>query len=150
MTKHILVPTDGSKLSLKAAKEAASLARSLKAKVTALYVVEPWMPPILMEGQVLRGTFAENQAAYSAATEKVAQVALKKVQMAVAGDRVKCDAVSFTANKPWEGIITVAKRKKCDLVVMASHGRGVIAGALLGSVTAKVLSESKIPVLVCR
>ena len=150
MTKHILVPTDGSKLSLKAAKAAAALARALKARITAVYVVEPYMPPMLMEGQRLRGTIADDRAAFDAASQKVAQAALKKVQMAAAADRVEFDSLSVTASQPWEGILDAVKRKKCDMIVMASHGRGVIAGALLGSVTAKVLSGSKTPVLVCR
>ena len=149
MTRHILVPTDGSKLSLKAAKEAAALARALKARITAVYVIEPYMPPMMMDGQLMRGTLGDDQAAFDTASRKVAQAALKKVQMAAA-DRVKCDSVSITASQPWEGILEAVKRKKCDMIVMASHGRGVIAGVLLGSVTAKVLSSSKTPVLVCR
>ena len=150
MTKHILVPTDGSKLSLKAAKAAATLARSLKARITAVYVVEPYMPPMLSEGTVFRGTLADDQAAFDAAAQKVAQAALKKVQTAATAQRVKCDSVSITASQPWEGILAATKQKKCDMIVMGSHGRGVVAGVLLGSVTAKILSHSKTPVLVCR
>jgi nucleotide-binding universal stress UspA family protein len=150
MTRHILVPTDGSKLSLKAAKEAAALARALKARITAVYVIEPYMPPMMMEGQLMRGTLGDDQAAFDTAAQKVAQAALKKVQMAAAAGNVKCDSVSITASQPWEGILKAVKQKKCDMIVMASHGRGVIAGVLLGSVTAKVLSSSKTPVLVCR
>jgi len=150
MTKHILVPTDGSKLSLKAAKAAATLARALKARITAVYVIEPYMPPMLMEGDRFRGNLDDDRAAFEAATQKAAQAALKKVQMAAAAGRVQCDSVSIIASRPWEGILQAVKRKKCDMIVMASHGRGVIAGALLGSVTAKVLSGSKTPVLVCR
>ena len=56
----------------------------------------------------------------------------------------------LTADNPWEGVIRAAKAKKCDLIVMASHGRHGLAGLLLGSETAKVLTHSKIPVLVCR
>jgi nucleotide-binding universal stress UspA family protein len=150
MTRHILVPTDGSKLSLKAAKQAAALARVLKARITAVYVIEPYMPPMMTDGQLMRGTIADDQDAFNEAAQKVAQSALKKVQMAAAADRVKCDSISVTASQPWEGILKAVKQKKCDMIVMASHGRGVIAGMLLGSVTAKILSSSKTPVLVCR
>jgi nucleotide-binding universal stress UspA family protein len=51
---------------------------------------------------------------------------------------------------PWEAIIRTAGARKCDLIVMASHGRRGLAGLLLGSETQKVLTHSKIPVLVCR
>jgi nucleotide-binding universal stress UspA family protein len=147
--KHILVPTDGSKLSLKAAKEAAVLARALKAKITAVYVTEPWMPQMLGEGAMMRGPLDADLAAYNAAVEKTAQAALAKVKAAAAAGKVKCDTVT-TSDSAWEGILKVAKRKGCDLIVMGSRGHGVIKGALLGSVTARVLSNSKTPVLVCR
>ena len=150
MYKHILVPTDGSKLSLKAAKEAATLARTLKAKITAVFVIEPYMPPMEMEGGVFHGSLARHQNSYRASSTKVANAALKKVQHAAAASRVPFEAISTTDSQPWEGILRTAKSKKCDVIVMASHGRGVIAGAILGSETAKVLANSKTPVLVCR
>jgi nucleotide-binding universal stress UspA family protein len=150
MYKHILVPTDGSRLSLKAAKEAASLARSLKAKITAVYVVEPYMPPLMVEGATLRGSITQDQAVYRAAATKLANVALKKVRDTAAAVKVRCEMVSTVDSQPWEGILKTARAKKCDVIVMGSHGRGVLAGALLGSETNKVLAHSKTPVLVCR
>jgi nucleotide-binding universal stress UspA family protein len=150
MYKHILVPTDGSRLSLKAAKEAASLARSLKAKITAVYVVEPYMPPLLVEGSTVRGSLSDDQAVYRAASTKLANVALRKVRDTAAAEKVPCETVSTVDSQPWEGILKTARAKKCDMIVMGSHGRGVLAGALLGSETNKVLAHSKTPVLVCR
>ena len=149
MYKHILVPTDGSRLSLRAAKEAATLARSLKAKITAVYVMEPYMPPLMSEGASVR-SFARDQAAYRASATRMANAALKKVREAAAAQDISCEAISTTDSRPWEGILKTAKAKKCDVIVMASHGRGVLAGALLGSETTKVLSNSKTPVLVYR
>jgi nucleotide-binding universal stress UspA family protein len=148
MYRHILVPTDGSKLSLKAAKEAASLARTLKARITAVYVVEPFMPPLLVEGAMIRGPVTDEQ--YRDATTKIANEALAKVRKAAAAEKVACEVVSTIGAQPWEGILKTAKAKKCDVIVMASHGRGVIAGAILGSETTQVLARSKTPVLVCR
>jgi nucleotide-binding universal stress UspA family protein len=150
MYKHILVPTDGSTLSLKAAKEAASLARSLKAKITAVYVVEPYMPPLMVEGSTYRNSLTQDQAVYRAAATKLANSALKKVRETATAAKVACETVSTTDSQPWEGILKTAKAKKCDVIVMGSHGRGMIAGALLGSETNKVLAHSKTPVLVCR
>ena len=48
------------------------------------------------------------------------------------------------------GIIRAAQGRKCDVIVMGSHGRGGLAGILLGNETHKVLTHSKKPVLVCR
>lgn len=150
MYKHILVPTDGSRLSLKAAREAATLAKSLKARITAVYVSEPYMPPLLAEGASMARSIGEDQASYKAAVAKAAGAALRKVQDAAEGARVAFEGVATEGSQPWQGILKTAKQKKCDVIVMASHGRGVIAGALLGSETAKVLSNSRTPVLVCR
>jgi nucleotide-binding universal stress UspA family protein len=63
---------------------------------------------------------------------------------------VKCDAVTVAGDIPYEIIIEQAKKAKCDLIVMASHGRRGLQGILLGSETQKVLTHSKISVLVCR
>ena len=63
---------------------------------------------------------------------------------------MKCDTVFVTAEEPWDAIVKTAHSKKCDLIVMASHGRRGLAGVLLGSETTKVLTHSKTPVLVCR
>src|SRR3982751_3657488 len=143
MYKRILVPTDGSKLSLKAAREAAILARSLKARITAVYVTEPYMPPLMNEGMTLNRSLTAAQANYKAATARTAATALKKVQKEADGAKVAFEAVAMEGSEPWEGILKTAKQKKCDVIVMASHGRGSLAGALLGSETTKVLSNSK-------
>ena len=145
--KHILVPTDGSPLSLKAAKQAASLAKDLDARVTAVYVMRPWMPPTAEESAVV-ASFAYTEAAYRKRSEAQADKALAKVAKA-AGTKVKCEKLRVNALQPWEGIVNTAKAAKCDLIVMASHGRSGIAAVVLGSVTTKVLTPTKIPVLVC-
>ena len=150
MYKNILVPTDGSKLSLKAAREAAVLAKSLKARITAVYVTEPYMPPMMSEGMTMNRSLTDDQAIYKAAIARTAATALKKVQKEAVGAKVAFEGVATEGSEPWEGILKTAKQKKCDVIVMASHGRGSLAGALLGSETTKVLSNSKTPVLVCR
>jgi nucleotide-binding universal stress UspA family protein len=145
--KHILVPTDGSTLSLKAAKAAAALARDLGARITAVYVTAPYMPTLNAEGALIVN-HGFDQRAYNAATEKHAAAALGKI--AAAAGKVKCAQVHVSFPSPWQGIIGAAKKNKCDLIVMASHGRRGLAGLLLGSETLKVLTHSKTPVLVCR
>lgn len=149
MYKHILVPTDGSKLSLKAVKEAAGLARSCKAKVTAVFVIEPYMPRASDESLMPVG-LARDQEVYRKAAEKAATDGLLKAEKGFAAAKVACKAEFITDPSPWHGILDMAKRRKCDLIVMASHGRGGFVSVLLGSETHKVLAHSKIPVLVCR
>ena len=149
MYTHILVPTDGSPLSLKAAKEASKLAKNLNAKITAVFVTEPWTPPITGE-TVKPRQLDELQAAYRKSTHAAAETALGKVEATAAAAKVACDKVHVQDYHPWDGIIKAANKGKCDLIVMASHGRKGIAGLLLGSETVKVLTHSKTPVLVCR
>jgi nucleotide-binding universal stress UspA family protein len=146
MYKHILVPTDGSPLSLKAARAAAKLAAKLKAKITALYVIAPYMPRYNSEDIVYRAAYTMRE--YEKGMAKTADKALARVVATANG--TACATVSKVHDHPWEAIIDVAKSRKCDLIVMASHGRRGIAGLLIGSETQKVLTHSKTPVLVCR
>jgi len=149
MYRHILVPTDGSALSLKAAREAARLAKDTNAKVTAFYAIEPYYPPPASEGAIIYPEIF-SEAEYRKRTEKAAGAALGKVEAQVRASGVKAETRFVTAAAPWKAIIDEARKGKCDLIVMASHGRGGLASALLGSETLKVLTHSKTPVLVCR
>lgn len=148
MYKHILVATDGSKLSLKAVKTAAKLAASLDARLSGLYVMPEYMTPIYGEAalylpEATPGKFRE-------AVEADAQVALAAVAKAADEADIASGSFKVTDSQPWSAIIKTAHSKKCDLIVMASHGRRGLAGFVLGSETTKVLTHSKIPVLVCR
>ena len=148
MYRHILVPTDGSKLSAKAAKAAVGIARATGAKITAFHLIAPYMPPA---GDAMMyyvdGLSVED---YDKASKALAERALSEVAKAALAAGVPCATLSKSAPQPWAAIIAVARSKKCDLIVMASHGRRGIAGLILGSETAKVLTHSKTPVLVCR
>jgi nucleotide-binding universal stress UspA family protein len=149
MFKHILVPIDGTTLSLKAARAAMALARKHAAKVTALHVIPRWTPPMGSDGVVYYpDSFSPQE--YKKLTEAEAKRALAKVEALARRARVRCDTLFVTQDAPWEAIVTVARRRKCDLVAMASHGRRGIAGLLLGSETMKVLTHSRVPVLVLR
>jgi nucleotide-binding universal stress UspA family protein len=144
--KSILVPTDGSKLSLKAAREAAALAKSLKAKLTAVYVMPQWMPPMLVDGTGLPAE-AFDERAFLESTEATARTALEKVEAAANAEDVKIESVALRDDEPWKGIVKAAR--KCDLIVMASHGRTGLEAVILGSETRKVLAHATKPVLVC-
>jgi nucleotide-binding universal stress UspA family protein len=149
MYRHILVPTDGSPLSLKAAKTAASLAKELKAKITAIYVIQPYTPPSTGDGMVLYPESFSTER-YKVESERIAVHALDKVKAEAQSASVDCETAFVTRAHPWQAIIDMAKGEHCDLIVMASHGRKGIEGLLMGSETTKVLTHSATPVLVCR
>ncbi|QJR14236.1 universal stress protein [Usitatibacter palustris] len=148
MYKHILVPTDGSPLSLKAAKEAAALGKALKAKITAVYVSVPWMPP-MHEDAYING-MSKVRAAYDKNAKANAAKALGKVKTIAKAASIACEELHVQGDQPWKSILAAVKARKCDVIVMASHGRGGVASLLLGSETHKILAHSKTPVVVCR
>ncbi len=147
MFKHILVPTDGSKLSLKALDLAAGLANSSGAKVSVLYVAPTFPTMIGGDGYMVTPmSVKEWDVSIAKTTARVRDVIEKRA-------KAKSVAVQFLSaanDQPHVAIIDTAKRKKCDLVVMASHGRKGLSAFLLGSETTKVLTHCKLPVLVCR
>jgi len=146
MFKHILVPTDGSKLSAKAVKMAVQLAKSSGASLTGVYVAAPYFPP--MYGDAIVAMPAINAADYKRVVDAQAKRAFAALESAGKGMNVKTRMV--TGGEPWKAILSAARSAKCDLILMASHGRSGLSGLILGSETAKVLTHSKIPVLVCR
>jgi nucleotide-binding universal stress UspA family protein len=148
MYKHILVPTDGSRLSAKAVKAAATLAKQFGARLTGLYVIPPYVPPMYGEAAIYVPEISPKR--YKELSEKEAAKALEVVEREAKSAEVACKTAWVTDDQPWEGIVKAARSKKCDLIVMASHGRRGLSGLLLGSETTKVLTHSKVPVLVCR
>jgi nucleotide-binding universal stress UspA family protein len=146
--KHILLPTDGSRLATKAVKRGIALAQSIGAKITVLNVA-PEFEMVLDEGFVLPNVTAIKKRF----DEQTARQA-KKIVDAIATDArdagLKCEAAVDRSARPYEAILRRAKKAGCDLIVMGSHGRTGLASLLLGSETAKVLTHSKIPVLVVR
>jgi nucleotide-binding universal stress UspA family protein len=149
MYKHILVPVDDSSLSIKAAKHAVKLARSTGARLTALHVIPPFRVLAGIDGIVAEPELYSPDE-YRKSTERFARKLLGRVEALARAGRVKCEGVFVTGEEPWQSIIKAARGRRCDLIVMASHGRRGIAAVLLGSETTKVLTHSKVPVLVCR
>jgi nucleotide-binding universal stress UspA family protein len=147
MFKHILVPTDGSKLSLKALDLAAGLAISTGAHVSVLHVAPAYPTMVGGDGYALTPVSPKDwEAALAKQTAKVQEMAEKRA----ATKSITVQFLSTSVDQPYIGIIDVATRKKCDLIVMASHGRRGISALVLGSETTKVLTHCKLPVLVCR
>lgn len=148
MYKHILIPTDGSKLAAKGVKTGVKLAKALGAKMTALYVIPPYVPPMYGEAAIYVPEISGKR--YKELSEKQAKKALAVAEIEAEAAGVPCVTQFVTSDQAWQGILRVARSRKCDVVVMASHGRGGLAGWILGSETTKVLAHSKIPVLVAR
>jgi nucleotide-binding universal stress UspA family protein len=148
MFKHILVPTDGSKLAEKGIKVGVRLAKALGAKVTGVYVILPYVPPVYADvGVVLPGTTLDE---YRKISEKAASKALSAVEREARAARVGCVLQAVYDAPVWRGILETARKRKCDAIAMATHGQSGLGGLLLGSVANRVLAHSKIPVVVIR
>ena len=147
MYKHLLVATDGSRLSTKAVMHAISLAKRLGAKLTAFYAAPDYPIPMYADGVVYEPVSKKE---YAAITEKEAGKILGAAAAKAKAAGVPCATVHAIAHAPWEAILDAAKKQKCDAIVMASHGRRGVSALLLGSETNKVLTHCKIPVLVFR
>ena len=145
MYKHILVPTDGSPLASKAVEAALSFAAEVGAKVTGYYAIEDMN--MHHAGAYLTAELREEfDKRARAAAEDHATAPAKAASAAGVAFDWRMSKVRY----PHEGIIEAANASGSDVIFMATHGHGSFAGAVLGSVTQKVLSHSKIPVLVLR
>jgi nucleotide-binding universal stress UspA family protein len=146
MFKHILVATDGSPASDHAAQLAVDLARTHGAKLTAVFVVDPY--PYMGVGEINPLGFQ----AYMSAAQEHAAVAHAKVEaLCKKGGAIIALQVRLVENVgAASGIVDTAKIEAADLLVIGSHGRSGLARLLLGSVASKVVAESPIPVLVTR
>ena len=145
MYRHILIPTDGSELSEQAVQHGVAMAKSMNAKVT-LITVSPPFSTFAIEPGMLTDTSAE----YSAHVAAVAAKYLKAASEAASAVGVSVDPVHVEHPHPYQAIIDTAKQRRCDLIVMASHGRRGLSAVVLGSETVKVLTHSTVPVLVIR
>lgn len=145
MYKHILIATDGSELAEKAVAAGFDLARQLDARVTAVTVTEPWTA--LVAGDAAFGFPIDDYE--KSADESAAQILSGVSKLARKAD-ITCVTVHVKDQYPTEGILEIANKNACDVIVMASHGRRGLGRLLLGSVAAKVLTHSTLPVLICR
>ncbi|MDY0072409.1 MAG: universal stress protein [Thauera sp.] len=147
MFKHVLVPTDGSPLSESAVSHAVNFARSIQARVTFFYAQPDFPMPIYGEGALIDPTTPEQ---FARSVEAEAQAILSKAKAVADSEGVDAATDTVVNEVPYEAVIDAADRHGCDLIFMASHGRRGLASLLLGSETQKVLTHSKIPVLVYR
>ena len=147
MFKHILVPTDGSQLSADTVKRAIEFARETGAKITFFFAKPDYPVAFYGEGALIDPTTPDK---FAEMAEKQATEILAAHEAAAKAAGVASASSSAVSDVPYEAIIAAAEDSGADLIFMASHGRKGISGLLLGSETQKVLTHSKIPVLVYR
>jgi nucleotide-binding universal stress UspA family protein len=147
MYKRILVATDGSTLSKKAVKSAIALAQLTQATLFALKVI-PRYPMSYFEGSVAMP--ASDIARIEKEWASEAQAVVDAVASAAGTQGVSTRAITVKSDLVSDAILAAAKKHKCDVIVMASHGRRGIKRLLLGSETQQVLTHSQVPVLVLR
>jgi nucleotide-binding universal stress UspA family protein len=147
MFQHFLVPTDGSELSAKAVRQAISFAREVGAKVTFFFSKPDFPVAFYGEGALIDPTTPEK---FAEIADTQAREILAQTEQLAKDAGIEFDSLSAVSDLPHAAIISAAEKTGCDLIFMASHGRRGISGLLLGSETQKVLTHSKIPVLVYR
>lgn len=147
MFRHLLVPTDGSDLSRRTATHAITFARETGARIT-FFAALPQHPVSFHEGYGL--TDAGTRERLIATAEQQGRAIVDPLVAEAAAAGVTAEAVATPCATVHDGIIATAAHHGCDLIFMASHGRRGIGALLLGSETQKVLTHSKIPVLVHR
>jgi nucleotide-binding universal stress UspA family protein len=143
MYQHILIPTDGSELAERGMAHGLALAKSLGAKVSVIFVLEPFSETT--------GRYRDAVAKYAELRREQAMSALDRAANAAKEAGVACETIQVENGQPHQAIIAAAEEKGCDLIVMSSHGRSGLSMLLIGSVTNKVLAtHAKTPVLVCQ
>jgi len=144
MFTRILVPTDGSELSIKAARGAIQMAKHLNEGILGLTVVEPYGYTTLSDYR------PQPAGAYEQVADAIARERLAPIESEAKAAGVAVETTVARSFSPFEAIIDTAKRRQCDAIFMASHGRRGFSAILLGSETQKVLAHSTIPVMVYR
>mgnify|MGYP001577891984 CR=1 FL=1 len=146
MFKNILIPTDGSEQSQRAVRFGIDLAKLHQARITGVHVIPDYHLLIAYEGAF--DPVTEERIEEEARTR--AESYLAYIQKAAQDAGIACDTVCETSDHPYDAILKTADAKACDLILMTSHGRKGLAAVLLGSETRKVLTHTKVPVLVVR
>jgi len=147
MYQRILVATDGSTLSKKADRHSIGLAAATGAELVALNVVPHYPVSYIERGLTIS---SDEVARIEKQWHEQGQAVVDRVREAASSKGVKAKAVVAHSDMVAESILAAAKKHKCDLIVMASHGRKGIKRILLGSETQQVLTHSSVPVLVLR
>lgn len=144
MFKHILLPIDGSESSVRAVEKGTALAKALDAKVTLMTALEQY--PVGFLGSIYR---TDDNPMRQAARDAAAHW-LNAAQVIVDAFGIQADQLILEERSVCQSILAAAEKSGADLIVMGSHGAGVIEKLLVGSQTQRVLAHSNIPVLVLK
>jgi nucleotide-binding universal stress UspA family protein len=147
MFHHLLVPTDGSELSLKAVKGAVAFARESEARITFFHARSNVPISLYGAGELINPATLED---LNTISKESSDRSLHEATEIAAAAGVPSSSESVVNDVPYEAIIAAAERHGCDLIFMSSHGRRGLGGFLLGSQTQRVLTHSPLPVLVFR
>lgn len=147
MFKRILIPIDGSELALRAATTGISLAKEVGAEVVLLHAQAPYIAPYAAEVAMID---TKAQAAFEKAITEGSEALLAQAKKVAMDKGVTVQTVHGVSSRPEQLIEKTAKDKGCDLVVLATHGRGAVGRFVMGSVTSRLLPISSVPVLVYR
>lgn len=150
MFKTILLPTDGSPLSDKAARMALEFAQMSGSKIIALSVIEPLPVTPMMGGGMMDGGVIVEPAVYEEEADKAARGHMDKIAAAARAADVPFEGLIAQSGSPYDEIVKTAEQFHCDLILMASHGRTGLDKWLMGSETQKVLAHTTLPVLVLK
>jgi len=148
--KHILLPTDGSELAQKAASTCVELARSLGAAITGIHIIPSTFSAMIGVDADIPWVDIELQERMREAARAAGNKHLDRIEAAAKSADVRFKRLLVESDNIWSAIIDAAKDEKCDLIMMAAHGRRGLAALVLGSETNKVVTHSPIPVLVYR
>ena len=145
MFKNILIATDGSDLAAKAVEQGVLFPKEIGAGITALTITKPFNVLSLAPSEL-----GYTPIEYKKYAEEYAEKVLDTVAAAAKSAGIDCETLHIEHEHVYQAIIDAAAARKCDLIVMASHGRRGVSAVVLGSETVKVLTHSKIPILVYR
>ena len=145
MFKHLLLPTDGSEASQATLLKGVRLAKDFNARISGICVVPEFH--VMTFSTTMIG---DTKDVFIAESRSQAHKYLTSLKQAADDEGVPCETEVAISDHPYEAIIHACESKGCDLIMMASHGRRGVQALLIGSETQKVLTHSKIPVLVYR
>ena len=147
MFTKILIPVDGSELSSKAAATGVNLARELGARVVFLHAMVPYIAPYAADVAMVddRTQMMFEQSIVDGSARVLSD--MKRLAERVG---VSCETISQVDSRPEALIEKAVQAMACDLVVIATHGRGALGRLLMGSVTTSLLSILTVPVLIYR
>lgn len=143
MFKHLLVPTDGTKLAVKAVGEGVALARALGAEVTILTVLKPFHV-FSLNAELVTATAGLHRGRETAHERDDIRLAHEAT-----ASGLRCSQVEAKRDHISDAVIEAAAERGCDLIVMPAHERvGLISSSHLDTETARLLERSDLPVLV--